>query len=150
MELVRQLELILEGLNELRAVRVQDLDEDTRKNIKSFNLLTAKPVVYVANVDEESLNGNAMSQMVEEYARAEGAEFVVLCAALEAELALLDDQERGEFLGEMGLSEAGLDRFIRAGYRLLGLQTFFTAGPKECRAWTVRQQSTAPKAAAVS
>jgi GTP-binding protein YchF len=149
LELVRQLELILEGLNELRAVRVQDLDEDTRKNIKSFNLLTAKPVVYVANVDEASLNGNAMSQMVEEYARTEGAEFVVLCAALEAELALLDDQERGEFLGEMGLSEAGLDRFIRAGYRLLGLQTFFTAGPKECRAWTVRQQSTAPKAAAV-
>lgn len=149
LDLTRQLEGILDGLNAMRAVRVQELDDETLANIKSFNLLTAKPIVYVANVDEAHLSGNEMSGLVEAYARAQGAEFVVLCAALEAELASLEDQERDEFLGEMGLSEAGLDRFIRAGYRLLGLQTFFTAGPKECRAWTVRQASTAPKAAAV-
>ncbi|MFP6682703.1 MAG: redox-regulated ATPase YchF [Gammaproteobacteria bacterium] len=149
LESVQQLELILEGLNEMRAVRVQELDDEIRKNIKSLNLLTAKPVVYVANVDEANLTGNAMSQKIEKYARSEGAEYVELCAALEAELASLEDKEQDEFLGEMGLNEAGLDRFIRAGYRLLGLQTFFTAGPKECRAWAVRQQSTAPKAAAV-
>ena len=147
--LVGQLEGIFNGLDAMQAVRVQDLDDDTYANIKSFNLLTAKPIVYVANVDEAHLNGNAMSQLVEEHARSQGAEYVVLCAALEAELALLEDQEQEEFLGEMGLRAAGLNRFIRAGYRLLGLQTFFTAGPKECRAWTLRQASTAPKAAGV-
>jgi GTP-binding protein YchF len=149
LDLTGQLEGILEGLNAMRAVRVQALDDDTLANIKSYNLLTAKPIVYVANIDEAQLGGNDMSRLVEQYARDQGAEFVVLCAALEAELASLEDQEQEEFLGEMGLSEAGLNRFIRAGYRLLGLQTFFTAGPKECRAWTVRQASTAPKAAAV-
>ena len=133
----------------MQAVRSQDLDDDTYANIKSFNLLTAKPIVYVANVDEAHLDGNEMSKAVEEYALKQGAEYVVLCVALEAELASLENPEQEEFLGEMGLSEPGLDRFIRAGYRLLGLQTFFTAGPKECRAWTVRQASTAPKAAGI-
>jgi len=147
--LAEQLEGILRGLNDLCAVRVQELDDDTLASIKSFNLLTAKPVVYVANIDEANLSGNEMSQKVEEYARSQGAECVVLCAALEAELSSLEDQERDEFLGEMGIEEPGLNRFIRAGYRLLGLQTFFTAGPKECRAWTVRQRATAPRAAAV-
>jgi len=147
--LVGQLESILDDLNSMRAVRVQELDDETCANISSYNLLTAKPVVYVANVDEAHLAGNEMSQKVEDYARSQGAECVVLCAALEAELASLEDRERDEFLGEMGLAEPGLNRFIRAGYRLLGLQTFFTAGPKECRAWTVRRHSTAPKAAAV-
>ncbi len=147
--LVGQLEGIFKGLDAMQAVRVQELDDDTYTNIKSFNLLTAKPIVYVANVDEANLNGNDMSKAVEAHAREQGAEFVVLCAALEAELASLEDQEQEEFLGEMGLDEAGLNRFIRAGYRLLGLQTFFTAGPKECRAWTVRQAATAPKAAGV-
>jgi GTP-binding protein YchF len=144
-----QLEAVAAGLNEMRAVRQQALDDDTLKNIKSFNLLTAKPVVYVANVDEAHAGGNDLSAQVQAYAAALGAECVVLCAALEAELAALDDEERDEFLGELGLEEPGLHRFIRAGYRLLGLQTFFTAGPKECRAWTVRKNSTAPKAAAV-
>jgi GTP-binding protein YchF len=144
-----QLEAVAAGLNEMRAVRQQALDDDTLKNIKSFNLLTAKPVVYVANVDEAHAGGNDLSAQVQAYAAAQGAECVVLCAALEAELAALDDEERDEFLGELGLEEPGLHRFIRAGYRLLGLQTFFTAGPKECRAWTVRKNSTAPKAAAV-
>jgi GTP-binding protein YchF len=147
--LAGQLESIFVELNAMRAVRVQALDDETDANISAYNLLTAKPVVYVANVDEAHLAGNEMSQKVAEYARSQGAECVVLCAALEAELASLEDRERDEFLGEMGLAEPGLNRFIRAGYRLLGLQTFFTAGPKECRAWTVRQHSTAPKAAAV-
>ena len=147
--LARQLEEVAAGLNVMRPVRVQELDDATTTNIKSFNLLTAKAVVYVANVDEGHLAGNAMSQKIEEYARSQGAECVVLCAALEAELALLEDRERDEFLHEMGLEEPGLNRFIRAGYRLLGLQTFFTAGPKECRAWTVRRDASAFQAAGV-
>jgi len=147
--LVGRLERVVEGLNEMRAVRVQQLDKDTLAAIGPYNLLTAKPVVYVANVDEANVAGNELSARVEEYARSQGAQCVVLCAALEAELASLEDQERNEFLLEMGLEEPGLDRFIRAGYELLGLQTFFTAGPKECRAWTVRRNATAPKAAGV-
>jgi ribosome-binding ATPase len=147
--IIQQLQGILEGLNEMRPVRAQDLNDATLANIKSFNLLTAKPVVFVANVDEAALDGNDMSAAVAQYARNQGAECVVLCAALEAELALLEDLEREEFLGEMGVSEPGLNRFIRAGYQLLGLQTYFTAGPKECRAWTIRKNETAPKAAAV-
>jgi hypothetical protein len=147
--LVGRLERVVEGLNEMRAVRVQQLDKDTLATIGPYNLLTAKPVVYVANVDEANVAGNELSARVEEYARSQGAQCVVLCAALEAELASLEDQERDEFLLEMGLEEPGLDRFIRAGYELLGLQTFFTAGPKECRAWTVRRNATAPKAAGV-
>ena len=147
--LVGRLERVVEGLNEMRAVRIQQLDKDTLAAISSYNLLTAKPVVYVANVDEANVAGNEFSSRVAAYAESQGAQCVVLCAALEAELALLEDQERDEFLLEMGLEEPGLDRFIRAGYRLLGLQTFFTAGPKECRAWTVRRNATAPKAAAV-
>jgi GTP-binding protein YchF len=147
--LVEQLQGILDGLDQFRPVRVQNLDDETLVSIKSYNLLTAKPVVYVANVDESNLAGNDMSRKVSDYAQVQGAQCVVLCAALEAELALLEDQEREEFLGEMGISEPGLNVFIRAGYELLGLQTFFTAGPKECRAWTVRKNATAPKAAAV-
>ena len=147
--LVGRLERVVEGLNEMRAVRIQELDKDTLAAISSYNLLTAKPVVYVANVDEANVAGNELSARVAAYAESQGAQCVVLCAALEAELASLEDQERNEFLLEMGLEEPGLDRFIRAGYQLLGLQTFFTAGPKECRAWTVRRNATAPKAAAV-
>lgn len=147
--LVGRLERVVEGLNDMRAVRTQELDKDTLAAISPYNLLTAKPVVYVANVDEENVAGNEFSARVQAYAESQGAQCVILCAALEAELASLEDQERSEFLGEMGLEEPGLDRFIRAGYELLGLQTFFTAGPKECRAWTVRRNATAPKAAAV-
>lgn len=147
--LVGRLERVVAGLNEMRAVRIQELDRDTLAAISSYNLLTAKPVVYVANVDEGNVAGNEFSARVQAHAQSQGAQCVVLCAALEAELASLDDQERNEFLLEMGLEEPGLDRFIRAGYELLGLQTFFTAGPKECRAWTVCRNATAPKAAAV-
>jgi ribosome-binding ATPase YchF (GTP1/OBG family) len=106
-------------------------------------------VRYIANVGEADLAGNARNAAVERFAADSGAECVVLCAALEAEIAALPVDERAEFLHDLGLEEAGLDRVIRAGYRLLGLQSYFTAGPKECRAWTVRRGALAPQAAAV-
>ena len=110
-------------------------------------LLTAKPVMYVANVDEKGLGGNAFVDKVRALAASDGAEVVVVCAAIEAEIAQLDDADKKAFLDDLGLEEPGLNRVIRAGYRLLGLQTFFTAGPKEVRAWTVRRGATAPQAA---
>ena len=136
-------------LDQLQAIRSLDLDDDAALALKPFNLVTAKPIVYVANVDEADIDGNAMSTAVAAHAQRQGHECVVLCAALEAEVALLEEPERAEFLAAMGLDEAGLDRFVRAGYRLLGLQTFFTAGPKECRAWTVAKGARAPQAAGV-
>jgi len=115
---------------------------------REFNLLTAKPVMYIANVDEDGLaSGNEFVARVEALAAGDGAEVVVVCAALEAEIAQLDDDDKKVFLDDLGLSEPGLDRVIRAGYKLLGLQTFFTAGEKEVRAWTVKTGSTAPQAA---
>jgi len=115
---------------------------------REFNLLTAKPVMYVANVDESGLAAdNAFVTQVKDLAQREGAEVVVVCAALEAEIAQLDEDDKVVFLEDAGLDEPGLDRVIRAGYRLLGLQTFFTAGEKEVRAWTVKVGATAPQAA---
>lgn len=108
-----------------------------------------KPVLYIANVDEEGFDNNPLLDTVIAIAAAEGAEVVAICNKLEAEIAELEDEEKAEFLAEMGMQEPGLDRVIRAGYRLLGLQTYFTAGVKEVRAWTVRQKATAPQAAAV-
>jgi GTP-binding protein YchF len=117
---------------------------------KALNLLTAKPVLYVANVEEASAaTGNAYSRRVEEMAKAEGAAAVVISAAIEAEVAQLPDAEEHEFLASLGLAEPGLDRLIRAGYALLGLITYFTAGPKEVRAWTIEKGTKAPQAAAV-
>jgi len=117
---------------------------------KALNLLTAKPVLYVANVEETSAaTGNAYSRRVEEMAKAEGAAAVVISAAIEAEIAQLPDAEEHEFLASLGLAEPGLDRLIRAGYALLGLITYFTAGPKEVRAWTIEKGTRAPQAAAV-
>lgn len=128
--------------------RTFDYANDDRQALKEFNLLTAKPVMYIANVDEAGLrDGNEWLERVREHAAAEDAEVVAVCAALEAEIAQLADEDRQMFLDDMGLSEPGLARVIRAGYRLLGLQTFFTAGEKEVRAWTVRIGSTAPQAA---
>jgi len=128
--------------------RTFDYGDDDPVLLKEFNLLTAKPVLYIANVDEAGLTaGNAGLDQVKALAVDEGAEVVVICAALEAEIALLDAEDKAMFLDEMGLTEPGLDRVIRAGYKLLGLQTFFTAGEKEVRAWTVRIGSTAPQAA---
>jgi len=129
-------------------VRTFAYGSDDPAMLKEFNLLTAKPVLYVANIDEAGLrSGNQWLDQIRALAAAEGAEVVVICAALEAEIALLDPDDKKMFLDEMGLAEPGLDRFIRAGYKLLGLQTFFTAGEKEVRAWTVRIGSTAPRAA---
>lgn len=117
--------------------------------IDELHLLTAKPVMYIANVDEAGLEGNAKLDAVRELAAREGAQVVPVCAQVEAELAQLDEAERNEFLTDLGLAEPGLNRVIRAGYDLLGLQTFFTAGPQEVRAWTVRHGATAPQAAGV-
>jgi GTP-binding protein YchF len=117
--------------------------------LRDLHLLTAKPTLYIANVAEDGFENNPYLDQVHELAADEGAEVVAVCAATEAELVSLEAEERQEFLSEMGLTEPGLNRVIHAGYRLLGLQSFFTAGPKEVRAWTVRVGATAPKAAAV-
>jgi GTP-binding protein YchF len=123
-------------------------DEDEARAFTQAQLLTAKPVLYVCNVEEASAaNGNAQSARVFEKAKAEGAEAVVVSAAIEAEIATMEPEERGEFLAELGLTETGLSRVIVAGYRLLKLLTFFTVGPKEARAWTVHAGAKAPQAA---
>jgi len=123
--------------------------DDERALVRELHLLTMKPVLYIANVDEEGFENNPLLDTVMQIAAMEGAEVVAICNKLEAEIAELEDAEKAEFLTEMGMQEPGLDRVIRAGYRLLGLQTYFTAGVKEVRAWTVRQGATAPQAAAV-
>jgi len=130
-------------------IRALTLSEQEQLLLRDLHLLTAKPTLYLANVAEDGFENNPYLDQVREVAEREEAELVPVCAATEAELITLETEERQEFLNEMGLTEPGLNRVIHAGYRLLGLQTFFTAGPKEVRAWTVRMGSTAPKAAAV-
>ena len=127
--------------------RLAELTPEEERPFRQLQLLTAKPVVYVCNVDEAGIAGNAFSARVAERARAEGAGCVVICAKLEAELAALEPAEREQYLRELGLKEPGLNALIREGYRVLDLITFFTAGPKEARAWTVTAGSKAPKAA---
>jgi GTP-binding protein YchF len=127
--------------------RALDLDDHERAELKQLHLLTMKPTMYVANVAEDGFRDNPHLDAVRALAAEEGAEVVAVCAAIEAEIAQLDDADKAEFLDELGLSEPGLDRVIRAGYRLLHLETFFTAGPKEARAWTTRVGATAPEAA---
>lgn len=129
--------------------RVLAATDDEFAELRELHLLTAKPVMYVANVDESGISGNDYVEQVRERAAAEGAELVVVCAAIEAEIAELEGPDKQEFLDDLGLAEPGLDRVIRAAYRLLGLQTYFTAGEKEVRAWTVRVGATAPQAAGV-
>jgi hypothetical protein len=129
-------------------VRSLALTDDERAVIRDLQLITAKPVMYIANVDEGGFENNPHLDAVFALAASEKAEVVPICAAIEAEIALLPEGDRTEFLADLGLEEPGLDRVIRCGYRLLGLQTFFTAGPKEVRAWTTRVGATAPKAAA--
>ncbi|MEX2487984.1 MAG: redox-regulated ATPase YchF [Pseudomonadales bacterium] len=143
------LERVQAHVNAGNPARTLSLTADQRKEIRDLHLLTMKPVLYIANVDENGFENNPHLDTVDEIARQEGAEVVAICAKLEAEIAELQDEEKNEFLGELGMEEPGLDRVIRAGYRLLGLQTFFTAGPKEVRAWTVVQNATAPQAAGV-
>ncbi len=123
------------------------LDENDQVRVQALCLITAKPVMYIANVADTAETDNAMLAKVVARAEGEGAVVVPVCAAIEAEIALLDDDDKADFLADLGQSEAGLDRVIRGGYNLLGLQTFFTAGVKEVRAWTVRQGASAPQGA---
>ncbi|RJQ47105.1 MAG: redox-regulated ATPase YchF [Gammaproteobacteria bacterium] len=141
------LERVHACLNEGRPVRILALSADERKHLRELQLLTAKPVLYVANVAENGFTNNPYLDLVRNHAVQEGAEVVAVCAAIESEIAELADDERAEFLKELGLEEPGLNRVIRAGYALLGLQTYFTAGVKEVRAWTVPIGATAPQAA---
>jgi GTP-binding protein YchF len=140
---------VRDGLNAGRAARAQGLDEQERAIVRELQLLTMKPVLYIANVAEGGFHDNPLLAAVEKLAAAEGSQVVPVCAAIEAEISQLEDADRADFLKELGLDEPGLNRVIRGAYRLLGLQTYFTAGPKEVRAWTVRGGSTAPQAAAV-
>jgi GTP-binding protein YchF len=128
-------------------VRSLVLDENELLLMRDLHLLTAKPVMYVANVDEGGFENNELLDFVSAYAAAEGARVVAICAAIEAEIALLDDADKSDFLADLGFEEPGLDRVIRCGYALLGLQTYFTAGVKEVRAWTTKIGATAPEAA---
>jgi len=137
-------------LEEGRPARTVEVAEEDAKSWKMLQLLTSKPVLYVCNVEEASAGtGNAQSARVAEMAAAEGNSHVVISARIEEEISQLEAEEQEMFLSEMGLEEPGLDRLIRAGYELLNLQTYFTVGPKEARAWTIRQGTSAPQAAGV-
>ena len=140
---------LLPQLNEAAPIRALELDDNEQAMTRSLLLLTSKPTLYVAIVDENGLNGNEYVDIVKKIAAAEGAQVVVICNKLESEIVELDDEERDEFLEALGMDEPGLNRVIRAGYELLSLHTYFTAGPKEARAWTVKVGATAPEAAAV-
>lgn len=139
---------VRDHLDQGSPMRSMDLDDNDKEKLRELHLLTAKPVMYVANVDEGGFENNPHLDAVRELAAKEGAEVVAICAAIEAEIALLDDADKLEFLADLGLDEPGLNRVIRCGYKLLGLQTYFTAGPKEVRAWTTKVGATAPRAAA--
>ena len=143
------LEAIRDHVNEGNPVRTFDMDADQKLMIRELQLITRKPVLYVANVDENGFTDNPYLDAVIAIAEKEGAEVVAICNKLEAEIAELEDEEKLEFLSDLGMEEPGLDRVIRAGYKLLELQTYFTAGVKEVRAWTVKQKATAPQAAGV-
>jgi GTP-binding protein YchF len=136
-------------LNSGSPARTFSLSAEERLLLRELHLLTIKPVLYIANVAEDGFDNNPLLQQVQELAKAEGAGVVPVCAAIEAEISQLDDADKAEFLADYGLQEPGLNRVIRAGYELLGLLTFFTAGPKEVRAWTVRSGASAPQAAGV-
>jgi GTP-binding protein YchF len=143
------LEKIKVELDEGKPVRAMGLDEDEQAMLSDMFLLTNKPTLFVANVAEDGMENNPLLDKVREFAANEGAGVVAVCASIESELSELDDDERDEFLQELGLEEPGLNRVIRAGYSLLNLQTYFTAGVKEVRAWTVHIGATAPQSAAV-
>ena len=148
-KLAAVLERIVPVLNEAKSIRSMGLDKDDMALIKTFSFITAKPVLYVANVREDGFTDNPYLKAVEDYAAQENSEVVAVCAAAEAEIADLDDEDKLVFLEDMGMEEPGLNRVIRAAYKLLGLQTYFTAGVKEVRAWTIRVGDTAPQAAGV-
>jgi len=147
--LVELLEKIKPTLDQAKPVRSLDLTEDELKDLDQIHLLTTKPTLYIANVNEDGFENNPYLDKVREIAKSENAEVVAICNKLESEIAELDDEEKLEFLTDLGMEEPGLNRVIRASYQLLGLQTFFTAGVKEVRAWTVKIGATAPNAAGV-
>ena len=147
--LVAVLEKCQAALNEGKPVRAVAFYEEEKAVLRSLFLLTAKPVMYVANVSEDGFEANPHLDAVRRHAAQEDAPVVAVCAAIEAEIADMDDADKGVFLADMGMTEPGLDRVIHTGYTLLGLQTFFTAGPKEVRAWTIHKGDTAPRAAGV-
>jgi GTP-binding protein YchF len=136
-------------LNEGKPVRTAGLDADEMALIKTLCLITAKPAMFVANVSDTGFKNNPLLDQLTAYAAAQNAPIVAISAAIEAEIADLDDADKAAFLGDMGMEEPGLDRLIRAAYKLLGLQTYFTAGVKEVRAWTIHVGDTAPQAAGV-
>ena len=137
------------ALNEAKPARTVDLYDEERALLRPYFLLTMKPTLYVANVSEHGFEGNPMLEELTRRAQAENAPVVAICAAMEAQIADLDAEDKELFLADMGMTEPGLDRLIRAGYDLLGLHTYFTAGEKEVRAWTVAKGATAPQAAGV-
>lgn len=137
------------ALDQGKAARSVALEEEEKIAVRDLFLLTLKPVMYVANVMEDGFEGNPHLEAVRRHAEAEGSQVVPVCAAIEEELSQMDDADRDEFLRDLGLGEPGLNRLVRAAYALLGLQTYFTAGVKEVRAWTVKAGATAPQAAAV-
>lgn len=143
------LEKCKECLDEGKALRSLDWDKDEKKILSRFQLITTKPTMYIANVSEDGFENNPLLEQVREFASKEGAEVVPICASIESEIAALDDEDKADFLADLGQEEPGLNRVIRAGYHLLSLQTYFTAGKKEVRAWQVRVGATAPQAAGV-
>ena len=146
----RLMKLAMAALEEGKPARVVEVDAEDAKAWKMLQLLTTKPVLYVCNVsEEEAAEGNAHSAAVAEMAAAQGNAHVIISARIEEEISQLEPEEAEEFLGEMGLEEPGLDRLIRAGYELLHLETYFTVGPKEARAWTISKGTLAPQAAGV-
>ncbi|SEQ16038.1 hypothetical protein SAMN04488038_104138 [Solimonas aquatica] len=146
-ELLKRVQAHLDGGQPARTLT---LDVEEKAQLRDLHLITAKPMLYVANVDEAGLkNGNEYLKRLQAHADKEGAQLVAVCAAIEAEIALLDDADKADFLKDLGLEEPGLNRVIRAAYALLGLQTYFTAGVQEVRAWTVKVGATAPQAAGV-
>ena len=147
--LVALLEKVQVQLNEAQPVRAMTLDKEQLALLKPLCLITAKPAMYVANVAENGFSNNPLLDQLSDYAASQNAPIVAICATIEAEIADLDDADKGAFLADLGMEEPGLDRLIRAAFKLLGLQTYFTAGVKEVRAWTIHQGDTAPQAAGV-
>ncbi|WP_313069750.1 redox-regulated ATPase YchF [Melaminivora sp.] len=148
-KLVQLLTPIQAALDEGKPARTVEVSKEDAPLLKQFCLITAKPAMFVGNVAEDGFENNPLLDKLKSYAAAQGAPVVAICAKIEAEMAEMEDEDRAMFLAEMGLEEPGLNRLIRAGYDLLGLQTYFTAGVKEVRAWTVRKGDTAPQAAGV-
>ena len=148
-KLVALLERIMPQLDKAQPVRAMGLDAEEMALIKPLCLITAKPAMYVANVSDHGFTDNPLLDQLTAYAKQQNAPVVAICAAIESEIADLDDADKTEFLADMGMQEPGLDRLIRAAYSLLGLQTYFTAGVKEVRAWTIHKGDTAPQAAGV-